>query len=91
MEHLILMLIITLLVAGPLQADVIQWSKGYTAKCDNATEREDGTPLPPEEIDMVIYYISEVYGDIDNAIYTVIMDGGCKDTFIDTKSYVPHW
>jgi hypothetical protein len=70
----------------PVQAEIIQWSKGYIAGCDNPTERVDGTPLALEEIARVEYYIDPVDGN-PAPLHTVIMTGGCTDTFIDTKIF----
>jgi hypothetical protein len=66
-------------------AQVVQWSQGYTANCENPIEREDGTALAPEEIQKVVYQI--VSGT--SVIYEVLMSGGCKAAFIDTKQYIP--
>jgi hypothetical protein len=77
--------IILLLLALPVQAEVVQWSKGYTAGCIDATQREDGTALAPAEIQKVVYQI--VSGT--SVIYEVLMAGGCKDTYIDTKQFIP--
>jgi hypothetical protein len=76
-------LMITLI--GVLQAEDIQWAQGFTADCDNPTEREDGTPLSIEEIARVEYYLDPVDGNLDTPAYTAIMAGGCQPTFIDTK------
>ena len=77
--------IVLLLLALPVQAKVVQWSKGYTAGCDNPTEREDGTPLSVEEINRVVYQITQD----GSTVYEILMMGGCKDTYVDTKSFVP--
>ena len=83
MKTMIAMLI---LFAGVVQAEtIVQWSKGYTASCSDAVEREDGTPLAPEEIARVEYYLDDVDGNVTNPSYTAIMSGGCQPVFIDTK------
>ena len=75
-----------LLLPFAVQAEVIQWSQGYTAGCDNATERVDGTILTLGEIARVEYYIDPVDGN-PTPLHTVIMSGGCADTFVDTKQF----
>ena len=76
--------LLLLLVPFAVQAETIQWSQGFTAGCDNPTERIDGTPLLPEEIDRVEYYIDYIDGNPD-PLYTIMMTGGCADIFVDTK------
>lgn len=71
------------------QAETVQWAKGFTAGCDNPTTRTDGTELLPEEIALVRYYVDPSDGNIVTPTYMVIMNGGCVDTFIDTKRFLP--
>ena len=66
-------------------ADDVQWSKGYMGGCTDATQREDGSPLLASEIAKVEYYLDKEDGNITSPELTVLMSGGCKDTFIDTK------
>jgi hypothetical protein len=66
-------------------ADDVQWSKGYTANCDNAVERENGEPLALSEIDRVEYYLDKTDGNITNPVLTILMNGGCKPMFVDTR------
>ena len=82
-----LFIIAAFLIAGVTNADDVQWAKGYTADCDNATEREDGTALPADEIAVVKYMIAT--SGTATPTHTAIMAGGCNPTFIDTKRYVP--
>jgi len=77
--------IILMLLSMPVFAIDVQWSKGYLGNCDNPTERVDGTPLLASEIDHVVYQIKSG----DQVVYEALMAGGCKETFIDTKLYVP--
>lgn len=74
-------------LAFNIQAEVIQWSQGFTADCDNPTERVDGTPLAVGEIANVYYYIDSTDGNITSPVYTTIMTGGCTPTFVDTKQF----
>ena len=74
-----------LMTSVDVMAETIQWSKGYTGGCTNATQREDGSPLLATEIAKVEYYLDKNDGDIISPEMTVIMTGGCKDTFINTK------
>ena len=76
---------LAMMLALPATAQVVKRSDGYTAGCTNATEREDGTPLPASEIQSVWYYLDMTYGETANATRSILMSGGCKDTFIDTK------
>jgi hypothetical protein len=82
--RLSLILIISTLTCT-VNAQTVQWSKGYTAGCIDATQREDGTALAQAEIQKVVYQI--VSGT--SVIYEAIMTGGCKDTYIDTKQFIP--
>ena len=75
-----------LLLPFAVQAEVIQWSKGYTAGCDDATERVDGSPLLPGEIAVVEYYIDPIDGN-PAPEHLILMPGGCEDTFVDTKGF----
>ena len=72
---------------GTVAAKEVQWSQGYTANCTNATQRVDGTILNATEIAFVKYQIIPVSST--SATYEVIMSGGCRTTFIDTKQFVP--
>jgi len=83
MKFTIIML--AMMLALPATAQVVKRNDGYTAGCTNATEREDGTPLPASEIQSVWYLINKTYGDITNPTKSVLMSGGCKDTYVDTK------
>ena len=76
---------LAMMLALPATAQVVKRSDGYTASCTNATEREDGTPLLASEIQSVWYYLDMTYGDVTNPTKSILMSGGCKDTFIDTK------
>ena len=76
---------LAMMLALPATAQVVKRSDGYTASCTNATEREDGTPLLASEIQSVWYYLDMTYGETANATRSILMSGGCKDTFIDTK------
>ena len=67
------------------KAKDVQWSQGYTGGCLDPSQRVDGTPLPPAEIAKVEYYLDQTDGDITTPELTIIMNGGCRDTFIDTK------
>lgn len=78
--------IVLMLLGTLLHADTVQWSQGYLGNCDNPTEREDGTPLLPAEIGRVEYYLDRTDGNITNPELTVIMTGGCSETFINTKA-----
>lgn len=66
----------------------IQWSHGFTADCDNASERDDGTPLPVSEIYMVNYLIMAKGDDplVDSPVYHIEMLGGCMPVPVDTKN-----
>ena len=81
------LLIFLLAIGGAANADTVQWSKGYTADCDSPTERVDGTALPASEISHIIYQIIPASGGTPT--YEALMQGGCKPTFVDTKSNVP--
>lgn len=80
-------LLILLLIPFAVHAKDVQWAQGYTANCDNATEREDGTALPLNEIASVHYLIIPASGG--EPIYTMIMTGGCNPMFVDTHQFVP--
>ena len=69
------------------KAKDVQWSQGYTGGCVNASEREDGSILPLSEISLVRYLIIPKGSTIPK--HTVMMNGGCANTFIDTKRNVP--
>ena len=56
------LLIFLLVIGGIANADTVQWSKGYTADCDNPTEREDGTVMSAAEISHIIYQIIPASG-----------------------------
>jgi len=81
------LLVFLLAINGIANADDVQWAKGYTADCDNATEREDGSALDASEIASVRYIIIPEGGTVP--VYTAIMAGGCTPTYIDTKKFVP--
>ena len=81
-----ILFVLMLFVSMVATAQDIQWSKGYTAGCDNAVEREDGSALLPEEIAFVMYYLDPTDGNPD-AMHTITMGGGCTDTFVDTKVF----
>ena len=85
MKYLIIFLI-QLAIASSVNAETVQWSKGFTAGCDNATERTDGTPLDVSEIDRVEYYIDPTDQNPSPA-YTIPMAGGCQDLFVDTRQF----
>jgi hypothetical protein len=51
-------------------------------RCTNPTERTDGTPLDPAEIDRVEIFIGQTDQDI-NTPHKVTMPGGCTDTAFD--------
>jgi len=76
---------LALVVSLPATAEVIKRSDGYTANCDNATQREDGTPLAASEIKNVWYYLDKTWGNLTTPDLSVLMSGGCKSTLIDTK------
>ena len=76
---------LAMMLALPATAQVVKRSDGYTASCTNAIEREDGTPLPSNEIQSVWYYLDMTYGEVANPTKSILMSGGCRDTFIDTK------
>jgi hypothetical protein len=76
---------ILLLLSFAATADTVQWSQGYTANCDNATQREDGAALPLSEIGRVEYYLDQTDGNITNPAVTLLMSGGCQPMFLDTK------
>ena len=57
--------------------------KTYVASCVNPTERVDGTPLSPDEIAEVIYYVSNGA----TSLLTINMNGGCTDTTIDLQQF----
>jgi hypothetical protein len=88
-----ILILMALMVAGPAlgEAEVFQWSQGFTADCENATERQDGSVLcngvncTPSEIQAVRYYIGTTDGDIENPELTFLMDGGCVATAVDTR------
>jgi hypothetical protein len=77
--------ILLMLVPLSVFAKDVQWSQGYTGGCTDPGQRVDGTPLLASEIAKVEYYLDKVDGDIAAPEHTVLMAGGCKDTFIDTK------
>jgi hypothetical protein len=87
MKSLLLLIAILLYpLAASAETIVIKRSEGYTANCTNATEREDGTPLPASEIASVWYALDPVHGaGGGDPAYSALMSGGCKPTFIDTK------
>jgi hypothetical protein len=76
---------VAMALALPATAQVVKRSEGYPANCTDATEREDGTPLLASEIANVWYYLDKTYGDVDTATKSILMSGGCKDTYVDTK------
>ena len=85
-------LLVMALLPFSAQSDIVQWSKGYTANCDNPVERVDGTPLAASEIARVEYLLSPVDGmtgkelsELTGVAYTAVMSGGCTSTYIDTK------
>jgi len=80
-------LFILMLAFSWAQAETVQWSQGYTADCDNPTARSDGSTLSLAEISHVLYQVIPAAGGAP--IYEVIMQGGCKPTFVDTKSFLP--
>jgi hypothetical protein len=80
-----LTILILLLVATSVQAEVVQWSKGYTGDCTNPTRREDESILTLAEIARVEYYLDKVNGNLATPELTVLMSGGCRAMFIDTK------
>ena len=84
--RLSLFLIISTLTCT-VNADTVQWAKGFTADCENPIEREDGTALTAAEISHIVYQIIPASGG--TPMYEAIMQGGCKPTFVDTKSFVP--
>ena len=65
-------------------ADDVQWSKGFTINCTNATEREDGTALPAAEIGSIKYYAYRD-GETTNPEHIYQVMGACKASVIDTK------
>ena len=81
------LLFVLMLAFSSVHADTVQWSKGYTADCENATQRVDGSALAITEIATVIYQIIPASGGVP--IYEALMQGGCKPTFVDTKSHIP--
>ena len=83
MKFTIIML--AMMLALPATAEVVKRSDGYTATCDNPTQRTDGTTLPLSEIKQIQYFIDPVYGNSTSPDLTVLMSGGCKPTFVDTK------
>ena len=82
--------ILLLCCSSAFAADVT-YQKGkdqsFVGGCVDATEREDGTTLLPEEIQLVRYYIDNTAGNMDTPLYTAIMSGGCKDTMIDLGQF----
>ena len=78
--------ILLLLVSMSAQAEVVQWSQGFIAGCDNPTERTDGTPMTVAEIDRVEYFIDPVDQNPD-PLYTIPMVGGCQDMAVDTRQF----
>ena len=82
MKFLLLMLLSTSVFA----ADVTYQKgkdKSFVGGCVDATEREDGSVLPPEEIATVKYYVDDVDGNLSDPLHMVMMTGGCKDSMID--------
>jgi len=65
-------------------ADDIQWSKGFTINCTDATQREDGTALLTSEIGSIKYY-AYPSGETTNNEHVFEFIGGCKAVQIDTK------
>lgn len=78
---------LAMMVISSVNAADVQWSKGYDANCTDATERSDGTPLLAPEIASVEYYIYKegAFPAGNPEIPPIVMVGGCKLTFIDTK------
>lgn len=77
-------LFILLLIPFSVFADDVQWSKGFTINCTDATEREDGSALPPGEIGSIKYYAYRD-GETTEPEYTFQFIGGCGPSVIDTK------
>ena len=95
MKYLIAIL---LLISFSAHADIVQWSQGYTANCDNPTERTDGTTLDISEIKRVEYFISTLDGLAGQeraaltggqVVFAISMIGGCAPVFVDVKSAEP--
>jgi hypothetical protein len=88
MKGLLLFIAMTLVYSTTASAEtlVIKRSEGYTANCTNPVERVDGTALLASEIASVWYYLDPVHGaNGGTPQHSVLMSGGCKPSFIDTK------
>jgi len=100
----IIILFITFAMTTDAKAETYQWSKGYTANCDDTIARVgydpndpdtfdlllDPTNNPGDAIDHVMYYVTQDSGpDITNPDITVKMIGGCIATHINTKVLSP--
>ena len=84
---LVSVLMVSAIMVMDANAIEVQWAQGWTADCDNATQRTDGSALSTAEIEYVEYRVTPSTGG--NATYTVLMTGGCKPTYIDTKQFIP--
>jgi hypothetical protein len=78
--------LLLMFLAFPVHADDVQWSKGFTANCIDATERADGTLLALSEIGSIKYSIFPD-GEIVNPEHVHVSGGPCRSTFIDTKQF----
>ena len=81
---------IALLLALSFSADAavvdVQRTQGFTANCDNATTREDGSALPLSEIHSVTFFMYAI-GETNVANYAAKQEvlGGCRSVTIITK------